>query len=191
MAIDAANEVLLCGQWSVRTLGKDLGLVYVNVETGEHQSEPPREVLFALEMGGDLEEDAEKAYAESQGGRGAAESPSPQPTRAAEPSDDEADLGGPAPSLSPRYRRVVLGTSCEVPLMMAKDILNVLREDPSIAPTVQKRFSEFPSERPFRLSELQGGACGNEGEVESLQVGQVTEILHADDSSLQIFVRVA
>lgn len=182
MAIDAAHEVMLIGQWSVRTLGKDLGLVYFNTETGEHQSEPPREVLFALEIGGDLDEDAEKAYAESHQG-GAVEPPEPaSPPRLPE--------GGAAIPGSPRYRRVVLGTGNEVPLMMAKEILKVLREDPSIAPTVQKRFSEFPSEHPFRLAELKGGANGHEAEVEGLEVGQVTEILHTDDSSLQIFVRV-
>lgn len=91
---------------------------------------------------------------------------------------------------SPRFQRILLGAGSEVPLKMARDILEVLREDASIFPEVQKRFSERKEEPDLRLGEE--GGLGEELQSEAclLAPGELSDIL-ATEAGMQILIRVA
>lgn len=172
MAVDAAPEILRCGQWSVRRLRGDSGLVYVDVETGELRTEPPREVLFALELGGE-EEDGEEL----------------QDCDKAEVSASDGEAG-PVALQSPRYKRIVLGASCGgLPLTMARDILKVLREDGAVFDSIQQRFSEHPRETPRKLSEFEDLSADAFDAVSELEGGSVSDILQSE-CGVQIFMRI-
>merc|ERR1712217_829347 len=98
------------------------------------------EVLFALDIPQD-----------DQGGA--------EDTENAVTSQETCELEASAPvtgseeaSRSPRFRRIVLGSQHDVPLRMARDLLEAAREDASIFEKLQKRYSEFPSESIQTLS---------------------------------------
>lgn len=184
------EEVYRTGVWSVRRhADPDFGLIYVNVETGRVELQPPPEVLSALgldENGGDsvgegepepCGTDAEDEHGGGSRGAGTAS--------AASGSEAEAQ----APS-SPRFRRIVLGASCEVPLRMARDILAALREDMSLFTEVQRRFSDAPQEPALGL-----GEGGLPEELESvalaLRPGEVSDVVGTEAGVIQILLRVA
>jgi len=171
MALDNSVEVLKVGKWSVRRIEQrnvgpaSRGLIYVHLVTGNAQEEPPREVLEELDMleSKDLMKDLPKELAV-------------KPTTPPEFSDD-----------TPLFRRIVLGNECEVPLTMARDIVEALHEDVSLFQDVQRKFSDFPKEPPVQLDELLKSL-----EMESLKIerGEVSDILQSL-IGVQILLRVA
>jgi len=107
---------------------------------------------------------------------------------------EELDMGEMSRKLSgaqadedPLFRRIVLGNGCEVPLTMARDILEALREDVALFESVQRKFSDFPKEPPLRLDELLKTL-----EMDSLTLdpGQVSDVIKSD-IGVQILLRVS
>merc|ERR1719261_801903 len=85
------------------------------------------------------------------------------------------------------FRRIILGQKCEVPLMMARDILAALREDASLFDEVQKRFSDNAAEPMLKLGvdlpeDLEETATG-------LGCDEISEVI-ATPSGMQILLRV-
>ncbi|CAE7215882.1 unnamed protein product [Symbiodinium pilosum] len=160
-----AEEVLRVGAWSVRKLPEnpDIPLVYLNEEEGLVEVQPPQEVLDELQIN---------------------ESGSPilqEPLEREEPSEQEEVDG------SPVFRRIILGAKAEVPLRMARDILDAVREDVGLFQQVQERFSDSPEESFLRLDD------GLEEELVtvalSMQPGEVSEVL-GTEAGMQILLRV-
>merc|ERR1711865_601605 len=87
---------------------------------------------------------------------------------------------------NPMFRRIVLGTGCDVPLRMARDILEALAEDVTLFQDVQRKFSDFPTEKPVELDELLKTL-----EMGSLTIekGQVSEAI-SSNIGVQILLRV-
>ncbi|CAE6972705.1 unnamed protein product [Symbiodinium natans] len=170
-----AEEVLRVGAWSVRKLPEnpDIPLVYLNEDEGRVEVEPPQEVLDDLQID-DLG------------------SPAGPQLEAVEPPECEAPSGERGvqeeePDESPVFRRIILGAKAEVPLRMARDILDAVREDLGLFEQVQERFSDSPEETFFRLDdeldeELAAVAL-------SMQPGEVSEVL-GTEAGMQILLRV-
>lgn len=103
---------------------------------------------------------------------------------------DAQDAGGTADS--PRYRRfqrIVLGARCDVPLKMARDILEALREDHSIFTQVQQRFSDAPDEPVLGLGD---GGLGEELQdtALALAVGEISDVV-GTEAGMHILLRVS
>lgn len=168
----SGEEVLQVGPWSVRRLEGDSGLVFLNEEEGRVEVQPPPEVLEALEIAeeeGDGEGEGEPSATEESTGNIEAETDSRQP------------------ELFPLFRRIILGAKTEVPLKMARDILDAIKEDVSIFEELQKSFSDAPDEPALSLQE----GLGEEMEelAMSLRPGEVSEVIGTEDG-IQIIIRV-
>lgn len=173
MALDKAEEVLLIGQWSVRKFKlPDQGLIYVDTTTGQTTCTPPREVLYALDI--DPEE------------QGADENPGAAAEAAGEEVSAPAAASSQAPA-SPRFRRIVLGSKHDVPLKMARDLLEAVREDASIFAKLQQRYSEYPSEPVLPLASCPDAL---EAAASQLQPGETSDVIGTDDG-MQILMRVS
>lgn len=169
MALDKAEEVMCIGQWSVRKFkDPEHGLVYVDTTTGHTRTDPPKEVLFALEIDHDGQEVTE----------GAEEVVAIQETSS--PAVNETPT-------SPRFRRIVLGSRHDVPLKMARDLLEAVREDITIFEQLQKRFSEFPSEPIFPSARLSEAV---ENAARELNPGEISDVI-STDAGMQILLRVS
>lgn len=164
----SGEEVLQVGPWSVRRLEGDSGLVFLNEEEGRVEVQPPPQVLEALDI---VEEDGEG-----------------EPSVTKEPmQNNDAGADSTEPELFPLFRRIMLGAKREVPLKMARDILDAIKEDVSIFEDLQKRFSDAPDEPALSLQE----GLGEEIEelAMCLQPGEVSEVIGTEDG-IQIIIRV-
>lgn len=220
-AVDAAQakEVLRVGPWSVRRApgGPDAGLIYVNVETGRAQREPPQEVLDDLGMDeeGSAEEDPELAEQESAGlrasgsgstwrgggGSGGGSRPTSSGHRRSRPGSsgsrgargahNEASSGSARDSSSgfdAKFQRILLGNSRDVPLAMCRDILAALREDVELFDEVRRRFSDAPQEeKPVDLDGLTEELAAV---AMALSPGEVSDVI-GTEAGMQILLRVA
>lgn len=193
----SAEEVFRVGPWSVRRIDDaEVGLVYVNEAAVRIEVQPPPEILDALDLdvnGGDTfgdepeEAGADASTTEGGSGGGSSSSSTGQPfseQTSAAPTHREVDEAPP----TPRFLRILLGAKTEVPLKMARDILEVLQEDSSMFAKVQQRFSDVPSEPALAISE------GIGEELEScalaLRIGEVSDVL-ATEAGIQILMRVS
>lgn len=204
------EEVLRIGQWSVRKLvdaGQDSGLIYFDITTGMRQQEPPMEVLYALDLDENAQ-DKDNGDVLLQSLTGAyPQEPAISSTRSPEAlrggiaaevashADGDAALesseSGPGERLaSPRFRRIVLGTAAaskDMPLRMARDLLECLREDVSMFDQLQKRFSDIPSEKPLEFGRLTEDV---QEAAAQLDVGQVSDVIvNTDKSGMQVILR--
>lgn len=198
-----AKEMLRIGAWSVRRApgGPDAGLLYVNVETGRAQKEPPQEVLQELEM--DSEEEAQM----SDGGHGAtAEEAASGSCRASRPGSGKGSRpgsasrradgsrpgssGGSQPAASMehfRFRRILLGNSQDLPLAMARDIQKAITEDASFFDMAKKRYCDAPKgEAPF---DFEGLPEELEGDAAALAPGEISGVI-GTDVGMQIVLRI-
>lgn len=203
-----AKEMLRIGAWSVRRApgGPEAGLLYVNVETGRAQKEPPQEVLQELEM--DSEEEAEM----NDGGHGAAAEEAAsgsRPGSASRPGSKgsrpgsasrRADGSRPGssggsqsaapreqPKFEPKFRRILLGNSQDLPLTMARDIQNALKEDGSFFDMAKKRYCDAPQgEAPF---DFEGLPEELEGIAAALAPGEISGVI-GTDVGMQIVLRI-
>jgi len=189
----AAKEVMCVGLWSVRQVGAEGSLIYVNKTTGCAQVEPPREVLAELGIPDDGVEDAPPASTSSSR-RGSRPGSRPQsacrqpvscepvsfePVSCDNEEEEDANV--------PHFSRIVLGANNEVPLAMARDILAAVREDSTLFNTVRERYScmlnestlEFGSSLPAEL----------ESEAMKLGLGEISEVI-GTDAGMQILLRV-
>eukprot|EP00927_Polykrikos_kofoidii_P068924 TRINITY_DN64281_c0_g1_i1.p1 TRINITY_DN64281_c0_g1~~TRINITY_DN64281_c0_g1_i1.p1 ORF type:complete len:335 (-),score=54.66 TRINITY_DN64281_c0_g1_i1:177-1106(-) len=192
VATGQEEEVLRIGQWSVRRQASTASsLIYVDMTSGTRQSDPPQEVLFAL----DLEEAT--AYEDLEGVAGVAEGTSSS-SHAEPPSQDQKtrppsrprsrqrSVEGTPRALSPDipcFRRIVLGTTAasrDLPLRMARDLLEALREDASMFEQLQKRFSDFKSEDVWRLDGSKDLPEVVENAALELRPGQVSDVIAAE-----------
>mmetsp|Transcript_60372 Transcript_60372/g.124931 ORF Transcript_60372/g.124931 Transcript_60372/m.124931 type:complete len:293 (+) Transcript_60372:47-925(+) len=167
-----AEEVLRVGLWSVRKLPEnpDIPLVYLNEEEGRVEVEPPQEVLDELHI-----DDGSPTAAHLE-----ATEP-PEHEACSEERDAQEDDG------SPVFRRIILGAKAEVPLRMARDILDAVREDLGLFEQVQERFSESPEESCFRLDDSLDEELATV--ALSMQPGEVSEVL-GTEAGMQILLRV-
>lgn len=196
--VSGGMEVLRIGSWSVRRppAGDPIqSPIYVHLETGRVQREPPPEVLDEL--------------ASDTNDSGGQHIVTPEDEREDElelqPEDvlEASDLHAPGP---PRFRRIVLGARNDMPLRMARDILAALREDISMFDQIQQRFSDVPSEPVLELdSTLDGQPCSSsaasgtpppqlppdmEAVASVLQPGELSEVI-GTSSGMQILLRVS
>ncbi|CAE7471792.1 unnamed protein product [Symbiodinium necroappetens] len=167
-----AEEVLRVGLWSVRKLPEnpEIPLVYLNEEEGRVEVEPPQEVLDELHI-----DDGSPTAAHLE-----ATEP-PEHEAWSEERDAQEDDG------SPVFRRIILGAKAEVPLRMARDILDAVREDLDLFEQVQERFSESPEESCFRLDDSFDEELATV--ALSMQPGEVSEVL-GTEAGMQILLRV-
>jgi len=173
-----AEEVYRIGDWSVRKLpeGAEIGLVYLNEAAGIVEAQAPQAVLDALELdseGGDLEP-VESLGLEPE------EAPAEKPeSKDVEIEDGEEQSGENTNEAQddtiPLFRRIILGAQTEVPLKMARDMLEAIKEDVSMFEQVQKRFSDAPDEQLLSLED----GLGEELEefALSLEPGEVSDVL--------------
>lgn len=184
-----AKELVRLGPWSVRRApgGPDAGLLFVNVETGRAQREPPREVLEELGMGEEEEE--------GEGGdAGAEESDAPTTERGARSGGSSSrpatGSSGTRPASAPcaaKFQRILLGNGRDLPLAMARDILAALREDATLFDEVRRRFSDTPrDETPV---ELDGLPEELEGVAAALAPGEISGVI-GTEAGMQILLRV-
>lgn len=202
-----APEVLRIGQWSVRrpkSADPSCGPIFVNMTTGREQTEAPPEVLAELSRDG---EGGKTGAAET-----AAREPEEREDDAALEGDAEDRSGSAAPTprrspSAPRFRRIILGSSNEMPLRMARDILSALREEPGLFGEIQQRFSDSPSEPVLELHPEADGRPASPpalpgapppprlpkelaGVARALRPGQLSEVI-GTDSGMQILLRVS
>jgi len=147
-------EILRVGHWSVRrpSAGDHCqSPIYLNLETGHVQRDPPPEVLadLALDEDGHQMSDAEERPEEPTTQR----SRSCQAEAEAEEELEDPDIvvstmDTPSP---PCFRRIILGAKNDMPLRMARDMWSALREDTSLFEMIQQRFSDIPSESVLEL----------------------------------------
>jgi hypothetical protein len=207
-------EVLRIGDWSVRRQAGEQGPIFVHLNTGRMQSEPPQEVLRELARdsdGDDLVEDDTGEVVSQASARyeGDADSTTLETDNSNRPSTCiSSSATTPRKCESPRrFRRIILGSHNDMPLMMARDILEALQEDTSLFGEIQQRFSDVPSEP---ILELRPDAHGRpasplatpgakplpvlpqclEGLAQSLALGQLSEVI-GTDVGMQIILRVA
>lgn len=207
MDLDVAQEVLRVGPWSVRQ-GAD-GLVYVNVERGTTQMEPPKEVLEELGVDDEDDEDrtdvgdeprpASSAGSASAGGTASAGGfqstgggfnstgggfnstrGSSRQASSAEVGENEAQGGG------AKFRRILLGVGRDLPLAMARDILSACREDASIFEAARSRFSDVPKEADLDFDKLHEELAGV---AAAMAPGEVSEVI-GTEAGMQILLRV-
>lgn len=173
-------EVLRIGQWSVRRpADPDARPIFVNLDTGISQEEPPEEVLRELAAEDDTEDQEmnQTGTASTRSCEDMAQTASTMnQTTSSHVSSQELS-----------FRRILLGERCEVPLMMARDILAALREDASLFDEVQKRFSDNAEEPPLQLGidlpeDLEEAATG-------LGYNEISDVI-ATPSGMQILLRV-
>mmetsp|Transcript_22283 Transcript_22283/g.39246 ORF Transcript_22283/g.39246 Transcript_22283/m.39246 type:complete len:274 (-) Transcript_22283:42-863(-) len=184
-----AEEVLQIGEWSVRrSADESIAPVFVHMETGKAQWEPPQEVLAEL-AGEEAEGEESREQQDEEGGMSQRSTRSHHSSRPGSASKGRVEL---APLASPHFRRIVLGSKSELPLRMARDILEALREDPSIFEQVQRRFSEVPNENALEMSKE--GAGGLPEELDSVAVtlrcGEISDVI-ATEAGMQILLRVS
>ncbi|CAE8664551.1 unnamed protein product [Polarella glacialis] len=212
--VRGAEEVLRVGAWSVRKMpdNTEIGLVYLNEECGRVEVEPPQEVLDALELDDEGGDSASFAEDEATTAGGAASSstgsqansghsgpigvlsaysdcqnkerPQEQPQEAVEEPAEDAEQPP-----SPRFLRIILGAKTEVPLKMARDILEAIQEDPSIFEQVKQRFCDVPGEPALALGVISGLGKELEEEATLLALGEVSDVL-ATEAGMQILLRV-
>lgn len=195
-----AKEMLRIGAWSVRRApgGPDAGLLYVNLETGRAQKEPPPEVLQELEMdpeeaeGNDADGDAAEDVAGGQqldsrpGSRGSGSRPGTGRRSSRSGSGDTGSPPAAAEALeAPKFRRILLGNSQDLPLKMARDIQSAIKEDITFFDLAQKRYSDAPRE------EFDFEACPEELEAvaAALSPGEISGVV-GTDLGMQIVLRV-
>jgi len=201
--------MLRIGAWSVRRApgGPEAGLLYVNVETGRAQKEPPQEVLQELDLdeeeAGEAQDDinsgavadsppASKGRSSSRPGssRGGGHSGSrPGTGRRSSGSRPGSSAGSPpaVPKEVPKFRRILLGNSQDLPLRMARDIQNAIKEDVSFFDVAQKRFSDAPEEEtPSSLDALPEEL---EAVAIALAPGELSGVI-GTDAGMQIVLRV-
>lgn len=182
------------GSWSVRRLPSASGeatLVYVDTASGAVHTEPPEEVLAALDMdedGGDLypQDDADGPGADAADPstpRGSSAGASATRTDTKNAAEVDAAEANP----EPQFRRIVLGSSHDTPLKMARDLLEAIQEDRSIFSELQRHFSDFPSESSLTLDTLP--EC-LEMQAALLDPGDVSGVL-ATETGMQILLRVS
>lgn len=184
-------EVLRVGCWSVRRLSTgDSGPIYVHMETGCVQKEPPPEVL------------AELASDDEDGGVGQHTHVEQEMDEELEPQEEDvfepSGIDMPSP---PCFRRIVLGSRNEMPLRMARDILAALREDTSLFDSIQQRFSDIPSEDALELPSSDGtsGDSGTSAALVPLEMEAVARVLQPGEmsdvvgtsSGMQILLRIS
>jgi hypothetical protein len=167
------EELMRVGSWSIRRRsGQDPGLVFVNVETGRAQSEPPQEVLAELDM---EDNDGRSRGGHDRPGSGR-DKPATTPDEST-PQSAESDA---------QFSRILLGPDRGMPLAMARDILAAIREDATIFDMARKRFSDVPAETNFGLQavpdELQGVAV-------TLGPGEFSGVI-GTEVGMQILLRV-
>eukprot|EP00913_Durusdinium_trenchii_P009913 g9304.t1 len=152
-----AEEVLQVGDWSVRKLPDNPELAFVYLNEREGRVE----VQAPQQVIDELEAEGR----EEEG-----------------PDDPDVETAE-----EPLYRRILLGAKTEVPLRMARDILEAIREDPSIFEQLQGRFSDLPEESLLSLED----GLGEELEAVALQMqpGEVSEVL-GTEAGMQILLRV-
>lgn len=210
-----APEVLRIGQWSVRrpqSADPSCGPIFVNMTTGREQTEAPPEVLAELSRDGEGGKTgaAETAPEDAEGDAAleAAEREDYFPSGA--DADDRSGSAAPTPRRSPsapRFRRIILGSSNEMPLRMARDILSALREEPGLFGEIQQRFSDSPSEPVLELHPEADGRPASPPALpgapppprlpkelarvaRALRPGQLSEVI-GTDSGMQILLRVS
>jgi len=195
MALDTAEEVLRVGRWSIRKVGRprrrggEHCLIYFDLSTGRAQAKPPQEVLTELGLEADYEEEGELEEEEEDVSGNSRPRRRRGCARGHPPGEGMGKSGGGgSPPQSPLFRRVVLGSGCEVPITMARDILDALREDAELFEDVQLRFSDYPAEVPFQL----GGGLPEavQSAALELRVEEVSDII-STDAGVQILKRVA
>jgi len=120
---------------------------------------------------------------------GSAECPT-EPESPARPDSGRPRSSSSRRAASPRFQRIILGAKCEMPLKMARDILEALQEDVSIFAEVQEHFSDAPHEPELSLGE--GGGLGEELEelAVKLQPGEISDVV-ATEVGMQILLRVS
>jgi len=195
-----AKELLRVGPWSVRRApgGPDAGLIYVNVESGRAHREPPEEVLAELGLGSDAEEGERSAEDGSDGATdpGFRQTGGSCSSRAGGGdngvggrSRPSTGAGSPATTMQqPKFRRILLGNSREMPLAMARDIRAALVEDSSLFDAVRQRFSDAPQdEGPLDFDSLPDDL---DSAVLALAPGEVSDVL-GTDSGIQILLRIS
>jgi len=174
MEASQANELLRIGPWSIRRApgGPDAGLLYVNVETGSAQKNPPAEVLEDLDM-------VHGASTENNEDLGT------DHHTAASSTSSSGIQGSERRS---RFRRILLGNGHDVPLAMARDIHVALLEDSTIFEEVRRRFSDACDENgPVELEGLPGEL---QGVAEALDTGEISDVIGTEDG-MQILLRVS
>lgn len=156
-----AEEVLKVGDWSVRKLpdNPEIAFVYLNEQEGRVEVQAPTEVIQELQDEGLPAADGQN--------------------------DEEEPSAEPEPC--PLYRRILLGAHTEVPLRMARDILEAIREDVDIFQEVQQRFSDLPDEALLSLEDDLGEEL--EAVALAMQPGEVSEVL-GTEAGMQILLRV-
>lgn len=191
--------MLRIGAWSVRRApgGPDAGLLYVNVETGRAQKDPPEEVLQELGMdeGEEQELEAPSSGREdaASGSRSASRSGSrcgSRPgtaTRGSGAGSRPGSQGSTAPAEPPKFRRILLGNGYDMPLAMARDIHAALLEDVSMFDLVQQRFSD--AEKDGSLMDLDGLPEELESVALALAPGRVSGVI-GTEAGMQILLRV-
>lgn len=204
-------EVLRVGQWSVRrpSAGDHCqSPIYLDLETGHVQRDPPPEVLAELALDTDEGGDQHSGAEETQ------EEPTSQRSRSCwAKAEDEEELEDPdivdstvdMPS-PPCFRRIILGAKNDMPLRMARDIWSALREDTSLFETIQQRFSDVPSESVLELCSAPTGEPSSSATASGtplpplpaelevfasvLEPGDLSEVI-GTPSGMQILLRVS
>eukprot|EP00930_Biecheleria_cincta_P100516 TRINITY_DN92149_c0_g1_i1.p1 TRINITY_DN92149_c0_g1~~TRINITY_DN92149_c0_g1_i1.p1 ORF type:complete len:315 (-),score=57.14 TRINITY_DN92149_c0_g1_i1:223-1167(-) len=166
----SGEEILRVGPWSVRRLQgeSELGLIFLNMEEERVELQPPLQVLEALDIAQDECEC--------------------EPPMAQESTENvSAETAGEQQELFPLFQRIILGAKTEVPLKMARDILDAIKEDVSIFEQLQKLFSDAPEEPALSLQE----GLGEEVEelALSLRPGEVSGVIATEDG-IQIIIRL-
>lgn len=177
-----AKEMLRIGAWSVRRApgGPEAGLLYVNVETGRAQKEPPPEVLQELEVESEAEEEARRPSSGNRPGSGSRRGDSSRP----------GSSGGSQPAAcrgDAKFRRILLGKGQDLPLRMARDIHMAIKEDSSFFDLAQERYSDAPKgEVPFDLEALPEEL---EAVASALGPGEISGVI-GTEAGMQILLRV-
>lgn len=153
-----AEEVLKVGDWSVRKLPDNPEIAFVYLNEQEGRVEVQAPQQVILDL-----------QSEGQGGL------------------ETECLEDPNEEPSPKYRRILLGAKTEVPLRMARDILEAIREDVGIFEQVQQRFSDLPDEALLSLEDDLGEEL--EAVALSMRPGEVSEVL-GTEAGMQILLRV-
>lgn len=184
--------MLRIGAWSVRRApgGPDAGLLYVNVETGRAQKEPPQEVLQELEM--DDEENASGGgTTEDKQQPGSRSSPSRQgsKSRGGDGSRPGSSSGAHPASAKeePKFRRILLGNGQDLPLRMARDIQGAIKEDLTFFDMAKKRYCDAPKDEA--AFDVEGLPEELEAVAAALTPGELSGVV-GTDAGMQIVLRV-
>jgi len=197
---DNAKEMLRIGKWSVRKApgGSEAGLLYVNVETGRAQKEPPAEVLQELEMdeeeptsdGGRSAKVEESKSRRSRPGSRSSSRPGTASRRGDGSRPGSSSGGGSQPVAlreAPKFRRILLGNSQDLPLRMARDIHGAIKEDLSFFDMAKKRYCDAPKEEV--AFDMEGLPEELEAVAAALSPGEISGVV-GTDMGMQIVLRV-